>query len=137
MSRLEDARAAYNAAVTRMTELADEIEALADDASDEVISEKEQAFADQKTEVERCAGNFAKTKEIAEARANHPILETPEPPVSGDDPERRFATAKGELKEESTYRPDGAASFFRDIAYAAKDPPRRCGSASIRPKPAT
>lgn len=110
--KVKELREAYNAAVQRMNEAADGIAALDAEASDETIDAAETAFADAKSEVERCKRNMERHEEILEARDKNPQVEIPE-----DEPAKVPARAKGSTKEEATYRVDTVheTSFLRDL----------------------
>lgn len=104
---LEQARAAYTDVQERIAALEDDADAAIVDTLAADLDVSGQALEDAHAEAERCRGNLAD----AERRASLPV---PQPVVRGT------ATARGELRTELTYRPDGAHSFFRD-AFLAKE----------------
>jgi HK97 family phage major capsid protein len=118
-----EARKAYNDAVARMNELADEIKALPEDAEKETVDGLDQKFDEALAEVQRTRGNYERSELITEARANNPTLETPDDdpddPDKPDDP-AEFARARGTTKAEAVYRPDRGESFFGDLYRAQK-----------------
>lgn len=104
MDKIHDAREALNGAIA---EFEAATEAVAD-ATPETLGDAEKRCATAQADVERRQRVIKNLEEIAEARAASPALIP--------------AEAKIEVvREESTYRPDGANSFFRDIALAGRD----------------
>lgn len=114
--KINEARAAYNAAVQRMNESAQAIED-ADETAD--IDALSAAFDEQVAEVERCKQHVDRLERVQEARAASPAVEIPADDTTDVKPEAIPARAKGG-KTEPTYRPDRIAevSFFRDILSA-------------------
>jgi HK97 family phage major capsid protein len=130
MSRIEEARQAWQAAVERMEELALQLEGLPDDTSDDVITELEQRFADREREAERCKLNLDRMERIAQARSafaggtDNGDGDT----VAGDgSPATIVAEGRGDVRrvavgrEPLTYeRNNPRVSFFRDLFLGTK-----------------
>lgn len=108
---LAELRAAYNAAVERMNTAADAIGAATDTSN---LDDLEAAFDTAKGEVERSKRDLDRIQAISEARATFTPVEITSEPHSASG-EVRYATPKGSLKQEHTYRPDVARSFFGDL----------------------
>jgi HK97 family phage major capsid protein len=116
MSKLETAVAAYNEATTRMAEVADEIEALDENATDEDLDSLEKDFEEAKAEMERCRAVKERYERIHEAREANPVIEVAQPEETAE--EKRFARAKGTAQDELVYRKDAGHGFFSDIKAA-------------------
>jgi HK97 family phage major capsid protein len=132
MSRIEEARQAWQAAVERMEELSLQLEGLPDDTEEDVVRELEERFADREREAERCKLNLDRLERIAQARAAFVGNGT------GDsDAEQRTDTTDGRTsadivaagrgdvrrvqvgREPLTYeRANPRTSFFRDLFHA-------------------
>lgn len=108
MDKLTEAREALAGAYTELEEAVEAISNPAEDADVAVLEDRCNA-AD--TEIERRKAIVDRLEKITEARAKAPAVLVQ-------------AEERTELKvgrEEKTYRPDGAFSFFRDIAVARND----------------
>ena len=120
---INEARTAYNDAVARMNTAGDEAEAalgaLPADATDEQIQAAEEPFRSAQEDVERRKANLARLEAIAAARDNNPVVELAEEPK--EERRKQHATAKGQLRNELTYRPDQPSSFFRDLINHNRD----------------
>lgn len=92
------------------------VEEAADDLPEEDFSALTAAFDEAQGDVERCNSETGRLERIMEARAATPTVAAPEE----KQPEARSATAKGG-KQERTYRPHAAVSFFRDVALRGTD----------------
>jgi HK97 family phage major capsid protein len=126
MSRIDEARAAWQAAVERMEEISLQLED--PNITDEnVVAELEERFADREREAERCKLNLDRMERIAQVRAAY----TGEPRAEGEGEgeERSAATATVEQprhrvtvgREPLTYeRSNPRSSFFRDLYYGMK-----------------
>lgn len=113
MKALDDARTAYNAACEKRDLALEALDEIADDATQEDRDQTLAAFDDAQAEVERCKANVDRLDQIAQARAATP-------PIEADPAEKREQVKVG--KEAATYRPDTGVSFFRDLAFADRDP---------------
>jgi HK97 family phage major capsid protein len=132
MSRIEEARQAWQAAVERMEELSLQLEGLPEDTSDEVIQELEERFADREREAERCKLNLDRLERIAQARAafvggNIDDTDNTDGQAAGRTPADIVAAGRGDQRRVSvgreplTYeRQNPRASFFRDLYLASK-----------------
>lgn len=110
---IKQAREALNAS---LDEFENAVAAVAT-ADDETIADAEGRAAKAEAEVERRQKIVAQVESIEQARRNSPVLSTDE---DDDAAEHRSATPRV-TREEATYRPDGANSFFRDLIYARND----------------
>ncbi len=106
MSDISDARAAHASAIDEMAEAVD---ALANPAEGADLDELESRCKTAEVEVERRSKIIERLEKVDEARSATPVL-TPAT-------EPRVAV----VSEERTYRPDGRASFFRDLITARSD----------------
>jgi HK97 family phage major capsid protein len=117
MSKLESAVAAYNEATLRMTEVADEIEALDENATDEDLDALEKDFDEAKAEVERAGAVKDRYQRITDARDANPVIQITDPPSNGSSSapvEARFTVGA----EEPVYRQHGGPGFFHDVIKA-------------------
>lgn len=112
MTMLQRAIAAYNAAVQRMNDLVEQVNDAPEDADlDAFQVQSDEAVA----EVERTKAAVEQAERIERAQQANPprVVDAPEA-----EPAQRGSIQVGE--EEATYRPDTAASFFRDLWFASK-----------------
>jgi len=108
VSDLTEARAAYDAAVD---EMADAVAALSTPSEDADLDALEERARKAESEVDRRSKIIERIEKIEEARSSGPV------PVLTPSEEPRIAV----VSEEQTYRPDGRASFFRDLITAKND----------------
>jgi HK97 family phage major capsid protein len=129
MSRIEEARQAWQAAVERMEELSLQLEGLPDDTEEDVVRELEERFADREREAERCKLNLDRLERIAQARIafaggnrdgeGDGEQRSPADIVAAGNGDARSRVSVG--REPLTYeRTNPRASFFRDLYAASK-----------------
>jgi len=107
---MERATSAYNAAVRRMQNAMEAVEAADESADIDALQvEAEEAIA----ESERTREAMERAERIERARSQH----QPRVVESATEYLRSSGTAQV-VREEPTYRPDTAHSFFRDMVYA-------------------
>jgi HK97 family phage major capsid protein len=114
MDRLNQLRAALAAAQTRAQEALDAVLALADDSPADVVDAAEAEVTEAEAEALRCKTAVEKREALLRSREAH----TPEPIAPVAAPAARGVVAKGQLREERTYRPDAGTSFFADMILA-------------------
>jgi HK97 family phage major capsid protein len=113
-------RTAYNDAVQRMNAAADAI-ASADDTIEAVrLDELAATFDTAKTDVERSKRALDRAADIVEARSAFPVIESPADESRATPPVSHAAPSVSLGKQERTYRPDVARSFFGDVIKASR-----------------
>lgn len=107
---IEQLRELYQGACTRVQDAVDSIEALDDKASEDDVLAADAEHAEAVTEAERARDALNRREAIIRSRDQHtPDPADPVKPGSG-------TVAKGQLREEQTYRPDlSERSFFSDL----------------------
>lgn len=114
MNPLERARAAYNAAVERRDAALEAAETAGDEATDDDREALLDAVDEAQGEVDRCKGNVDRLERIYAARAATPAVTVDD---DGTEPARVEPVARGQSREEPTYRIDKVreTSFLRDL----------------------
>jgi len=105
---LERTRKSHSDAIERMDAAVEALAQAEDSISEAELEELTAAVDAAEAEVVRHRADVQRLERVKEAREGAPKLSTPEP-----------VSVK---EEESPYRPDANASFFRDLVYANTDP---------------
>lgn len=124
MGRIDEARAAWQAAIERMEDLALHLEGLPDNADEGVVAEVEERFANAEREAQRCKVNLDRLERIAAARSDTlPSADDARGDNAGDQPEsRRLSSGSVQIvSEPQTYdRHNSNGNFyFRDVFHAS------------------
>lgn len=112
--KIKAAREQRDAALKRMQDAADAIEALPDDAPEEDQDAADQALGDAETEFERTVANLARLERVKDARGHSPIIV---PADEADNGRPRITVGDD---RDLVYRQDRPHSFFSDMYFAHK-----------------